>query len=178
VSAATGTAQGPTDDSVIARREDGIEISTDRARLDLDRIGHWLADESYWATGRSRELVERSVAGSLNLGVFDADGEQIAYTRVVTDDATFAWICDVFVDETWRGRGVGSWIMREVVNELLERRGILRLLLATRDAHSVYAQAGFEPLEGAWRWMELDRRPTRDAILAAGPPPGASPGPA
>ena len=84
---------------------------------------------------------------------------------MVTDGATFAWICDVFVDDAWRGRGIGSWLMRECVTELLERRGILRLLLATRDAHAVYAQAGFEPLEGAWRWMEIDHRPTR-AVLA------------
>ena len=118
------------------------------------------------------------MAGSLNLGVYApaADGttEQVALARVVTDDATFAWICDVFVDEAWRGRGVGSWLMRECVAELLDRRGILRLLLATRDAHPVYAQAGFAPLEGVWRWMELDRRPTRDAIIAMGPPDGAA----
>jgi GNAT superfamily N-acetyltransferase len=157
---------------VLARRQDGLEISTDPARLDLDRVERWLADESYWASGRPRGVVERSIAGSLNLGVYAPGGEQVAFTRVVTDDATFAWICDVFVDPAWRGRGIGSWLMRELVEELVDRRGILRLLLATRDAHAVYAQAGFEPLEGAWRWMELDRRPTRASILAMGPPDG------
>jgi GNAT superfamily N-acetyltransferase len=175
---AAAQAEGAADDPVLARREDGLEISTDAGRLDLDRVRRWLAEESYWAAGRSREVVERSVAGSLNLGVYAPGGEQVAFTRVVTDDATFAWICDVYVDEAWRGRGIGSWLMRELVTELLERRGILRLLLATRDAHAVYAQAGFEPLEGAWRWMELDRRPTRGAILASGPPQGPQPGPA
>ncbi len=165
-----------TEGGTVARRDDGLEISTDRDRLDLDRIARWLSEESYWAAGRARDVVERSVGGSLNLGVY-APGphgatEQVAFARVVTDDATFAWICDVFVDEAWRGRGVGSWLMRECVTELLERRGILRLLLATRDAHAVYAQAGFAPLEGVWRWMELDRRPTRDAIIAMGPPDG------
>jgi GNAT superfamily N-acetyltransferase len=168
-----------TEGGVIARRDDGLEISTDPARLDLDRITRWLADESYWAAGRDREVVERSIAGSLNLGVYapgaDQEGEQVALARVVTDDATFAWICDVFVDEGWRGRGVGSWLMRECVAELLDRRGVLRLLLATRDAHAVYAQAGFAPLEGVWRWMELDRRPARDAIIAMGPPDQLSP---
>ncbi len=170
---AAGTSSG-----VIARREDGLEISTDPARLDLDRVTRWLSEESYWAAGRARDVVERSVAGSLNLGVYapvdDGSTEQVALARVVTDDATFAWICDVFVDETWRGRGVGSWLMRECVAELLDRRGILRLLLATRDAHAVYAQAGFAPLEGVWRWMELDRRPTRAATLAMGPPEGVA----
>jgi GNAT superfamily N-acetyltransferase len=166
---------------VLARRDDGLEISTDRDRLDVDRVVRWLSDESYWAAGRPRDVVERSLAGSLNLGVHapTADGgfEQVGLARVVTDDATFAWICDVFVDEAWRGRGIGSWLMRECVTELMDRRGILRLLLATRDAHAVYAQAGFEPLEGAWRWMEIDHRPTRDAVLAAGDPTadGSSP---
>jgi GNAT superfamily N-acetyltransferase len=180
---AAGTEGGVTEVGVIARRDDGLEISTDPGRLDLDRITRWLADESYWAAGRPRDVVQRSVDGSLNLGVYGsgeygsgADGrlQQVALARVVTDNATFAWICDVFVDEAWRGRGIGSWLMRECVTELLERRGIQRLLLATRDAHAVYAQAGFAPLEGVWRWMELDRRPARDAIIAMGPPDGAA----
>jgi GNAT superfamily N-acetyltransferase len=162
---------------VLARRDDGLEISADPDRLEVDRIVRWLSDESYWAAGRPRDVVERSLAGSLNLGVYaptsDGGFEQVALARVVTDDATFAWICDVFVDETWRGSGIGSWLMRECVTELMDRRGILRLLLATRDAHAVYAQAGFEPLEGAWRWMEIDHRPTRDAVLAAGDPTAA-----
>jgi GNAT superfamily N-acetyltransferase len=162
---------------VLARREDGLEISTDPARLDLDLVHRWLSDESYWAAGRSREVVERSVAGSVCLGVYtgtQSGAEQVAFARVVTDDTTFAWVCDVFVAPQWRGRGVGSWMMRELVTELLERRGVLRLLLATRDAHSVYAQAGFAPLEGVWRWMELDWRPARQAILAMGPPDGTA----
>ena len=179
---------------MLARREDGLELSTDPGRLDLDLVHHWLGDESYWATGRSRDVVERSVAGSVCLGVYagtgtasdtdtdtdtdpdggESGGEQFAFARVVTDDATFAWVCDVFVAPRWRGRGVGSWMMRELVTEMLERRGVLRLVLATRDAHAVYARAGFTPLEGVWRWMELDRRPSRAAILAMGPPDGTA----
>lgn len=166
-------------EGVLARRDDGLEISTDPARLDVDRITHWLAEQSYWATGRPRDVVERSLAGSLNLGVHapleGGDWEQVALARVVTDGATFAWICDVFVDDAWRGRGIGSWLMRECVTELRERRGVTRLLLATRDAHAVYAQAGFVPLEEAWRWMEIDHRPTRAAILGHGPPQPAAP---
>jgi GNAT superfamily N-acetyltransferase len=157
---------------VLARRDDGLEISTDPDRLDVDRIVGWLSEQSYWAAGRPRDVVELSLVGSLNLGVHapvEGGGfEQVALARVVTDDATFAWICDVFVDDAWRGRGIGSWLMRECVTELMERRGVLRLLLATRDAHAVYAQAGFEPLEGAWRWMEIDHRPTRAAVLGDG----------
>ena len=156
----------------LVRRADGLEISFDAARLDVDRVFHWLSDDSYWAAGRTRDVVERSIAGSLVAGVFagpSADDELVAFARVVTDDATFAWICDVYVSPDWRGRGIGSWLTEVLVAELVERRGILRLLLATRDAHAVYAKAGFEPLVGVWRWMEIDRRPGKDAILAADP---------
>jgi GNAT superfamily N-acetyltransferase len=148
---------------VVARRDDGVEVSLDRARLDVDAVTHWLAEESYWAAGRPRDVVERSIAGSLSFGVYAGPGDapQVAYARVVTDDATFAWVCDVFVDAAWRGRGIGQWLMRVVVEELVGRRGIPRVLLATRDAHPVYAQAGFEPLDVPSRWMEIDHRPTR-----------------
>ena len=156
----------------LVRRADGLEISLDAGRLDVDRVFHWLSDDSYWAAGRTRDVVERSIAGSLVAGVYagpSAGAELVAFARVVTDDATFAWICDVYVSPDWRGRGIGSWLTEALVAELVERRGILRLLLATRDAHAVYAKAGFEPLAGVWRWMEIDRRPGKDAILAADP---------
>jgi len=152
--------------AVLDRRDDGLEISLDVTRVDLDRVTRWLAEESYWAFGRPRDVVERSLAGSLCVGVYagpEREAEQVALARVVTDDATFAWVCDVFVDSGWRGRGIGSWLMRVLVTELLERRGISRLVLATRDAHEVYAQAGFEPLGRPANWMEIDRRPTRQA---------------
>jgi GNAT superfamily N-acetyltransferase len=150
--------------SVVARRDDGVEISLDPARLDVDAVTTWLADESYWATGRPRDVVERSIAGSLCFGVYAgpaADAPQVALARVVTDGTTFAWVCDVFVDTGWRGRGIGKWLMRVVVEDLFERRGIERLVLATRDAHAIYDQAGFEPLAVPSRWMEIDRRATR-----------------
>ena len=164
------TGAAPT--APLARRADGLEISLDPALVDVDRVHHWLSDESYWAAGRSRDVVERSLAGSMVAGVYagpTAAAELVGFARVVTDGATFAWICDVFVDEPWRGRGIASWLIAELVEELLVRRQILRLLLATRDAHAVYAKSGFEPLEGAWRWMEIDHRPTRAAIMASDP---------
>ncbi|MGZ4760712.1 MAG: GNAT family N-acetyltransferase, partial [Acidimicrobiales bacterium] len=140
-----------------------------------DLVFRWLSEESYWAAGRARDVFERSLAGSVVAGVYDGPGPdtaQLAFARVVTDDATFAWICDVYVDDAVRGRGIGTWLMAELVEEMLHRRRILRLLLATRDAHGLYAKSGFTPLQGAWRWMEIDHRPTRDSILATGPPPG------
>ncbi len=146
----------------------GFELSYDSSRLDLDRISHWLAVESYWAAGREREVIERSFAGSESAGVYEAaSGQQVAVARVVTDGATFAWICDVFVDVGFRGRGLGSWLMTELVRHLMTERGILRLLLATRDAHAVYEAAGFASIEVPGRWMEIDHRPTRRAILGA-----------
>ena len=146
----------------------GFEISYDPARLDFDRIYPWLSLESYWAAGRPRDVVERSFAGSLGVGVYEsATGEQVGVARVVTDEATFAWICDVVVGARCRGLGLGRWLRAELVEHLMTERGILRLLLATRDAHEVYAQAGFAPIEAPDRWMEIDHRPTRHAIKAA-----------
>jgi GNAT superfamily N-acetyltransferase len=101
-------------------------------------------------------VVERSIAASLNLGAYDGT-EQVAYARIVTDSATFAWVCDVFVDASVRGRGVGTWLMRAVVDHL-HRLGVYRILLATRDAHEVYARVGFTPLADVGQWMELDTR--------------------
>ena len=128
-----------------------MEVSTDPARLDVDRIHHWLSEDAYWALGRSREVVERTIANSLNFGAYD-DGELVGYARVVTDHATFAWLCDVYVDPSRRGTGVGTALLGAVSTELagLEVR---RALLATADAHDVYARFGFTPLPDAERWM-------------------------
>jgi GNAT superfamily N-acetyltransferase len=144
---------------------DGYVLTADPKRVDFTRVHRWLADESYWAAGRSYDLVARSIDGSLPYSVFTADGsEQVAFARAVTDGATFAWICDVFVDQEHRGRGLGKWVVDTIVADLSDR-GILRFLLATRDAHDVYRRSGFENLVGAHRFMEIDRRPTRNAIL-------------
>jgi GNAT superfamily N-acetyltransferase len=144
---------------------DGYVLTADPKRVDFTRVHRWLAEESYWAAGRSYDLVARSIDGSLPYSIFTTDGtEQVAFARAVTDGATFAWICDVFVDESHRGRGLGKWMIDTIVTDLSDR-GILRFLLATRDAHDVYRRSGFEDLAGAHRFMEIDRRPTRNAIL-------------
>jgi GNAT superfamily N-acetyltransferase len=149
------------------RRRDGYELSTDPGRVDVDRVHGWLSGEAYWAKGRERAVVERSIAGSRSYSVFADDG-QAAYARVVTDDATFAWICDVFVDEQHRGRGLGTWLVTSIVEDLAGA-GVQQLVLATRDAHEVYRRCGFAALEGPDRWMEIDQRPTRAAPLGSGP---------
>jgi GNAT superfamily N-acetyltransferase len=138
-----------------------LELSTDPDRLDRDRVHRWLSAETYWAAGRPREVVERSIAGSLVFGVYAPSG-QVAFARAVTDGTTFAWVCDVFVDTSVRGRGVGSALVDAVV-EHLSSLGIYRILLATRDAHEVYARSGFTPLANPSQWMERD---TRAAVSA------------
>jgi GNAT superfamily N-acetyltransferase len=145
------------------RERDGYLLTTDRARVDVGRVHRWLCDESYWAAGRDYEVVARSIEGSRPYAVLAGTG-QVGFARVVTDGATFAWICDVFVDSGHRGRGLGGWLVDSIVEDL-SGEGILRFLLATADAHEVYRRSGFAALEGADRFMEIDRRPTRAAIL-------------
>jgi GNAT superfamily N-acetyltransferase len=143
------------------RHRDGFVVSTDPERLDLDLVHRELA-ASYWAAGVARETVERSIAGSLVFGVYD-DLRQVGFARVVTDRATFAWLCDVFVIEPFRGRGLGLWLMACVVGHP-ELQGLRRWLLATRDAHELYRKVGFEPLPEPGRFMIR-----RGAAARAGP---------
>ncbi|HEX2357549.1 MAG TPA: GNAT family N-acetyltransferase [Micromonosporaceae bacterium] len=139
------------------KRADGYEICTDPGRLDLDLVHRWLSTDAYWALGRGRDVVARAAEGSLLFGVYEPGGTQVAVARAVTDSATFAWLCDVYVDRAERGRGLGSWLVG-VVRDELNARGVRRILLATADAHGVYAKLGFRPLAEPDRWMELTVR--------------------
>lgn len=150
---------------------DGYTVTTDPSRADLDTVHTWLSDQSYWAAGRSRDVVRRSLDGSLPYSVY-RDGRQVAFARVVTDGATFAWICDVFVDAGERGHGLGSGLVGRIVADL-RAAGVQRILLATKDAHEVYRRCGFAPLAGPDRYLEIDERPTRFAILGLDGPDGA-----
>ncbi|MFF7736894.1 GNAT family N-acetyltransferase [Streptomyces sp. NPDC007984] len=134
---------------------EGYEISTDPGRVDGERVHHWLSTDAYWALGRTREKQDRAIEGSLNFGVHETvSGEQVAYARVITDRATFAWLCDVYVDPSVRGKGVGSALVA-AVREETRQYGVRRVLLATHDAHGVYAKLGFAPLERPEHWMAL-----------------------
>ncbi|HEX7743722.1 MAG TPA: GNAT family N-acetyltransferase [Micromonosporaceae bacterium] len=140
-------------------RDDGYVLSTDPDRIDIDRVYRWLSTDAYWAIGRSRETVARAFEGSMPFGVYrPGDGVQVAVGRVVTDGATFAWLCDVYVEPSERGKGLGRWLATAVRDQLADL-GVRRILLATADAHAVYAGAGFTPLAKPGQWMELDRRP-------------------
>ncbi len=134
---------------------DGYEISTDPARLDAAQIHQWLSQDAYWALGRSRDKQDQAIAGSLNFGVYDtATGAQHGYARVITDRATFAWLCDVYIAPAARGRGLGT-ALAGTVRDHLAPYGLRRVLLATADAHEVYAKVGFAPLTAPGKWMAL-----------------------
>lgn len=120
-----------------------IEISTERD-LDVDLIHRWLAEESYWAQGVPREIVERAIANSLCFGAYRGE-QQVGFARVVTDRATFAWLADVFVLDDYRGRGYGKALVAAILDHP-ELQGLRSWLLATRDAHGLYAQYGFAPV--------------------------------
>jgi GNAT superfamily N-acetyltransferase len=133
-----------------------VTISTDDSLLDLDLVHRWLSEDAYWSLGRPREVFERSLAGSVNLGAYDgvdATIRQVGFLRIVTDRATFAWVCDVYVDPAARGASVGKALMAEC-DRLLTSYGVRRALLATADAHGLYAQYGFAPMSDPVRWME------------------------
>lgn len=135
--------------------EERYEISSDPARLDAARIHNWLSGDAYWAKGRSREHQDRAIAGSLNFGAYETvSGEQAGYARVVTDLATFAWLCDVYVDPAARGHGLGGRLVA-AARDRLAPTGVRRFLLATADAHGVYEKAGFQPLDHQDQWMCL-----------------------
>ncbi|MFI0544624.1 GNAT family N-acetyltransferase [Streptomyces sp. WSLK1-3] len=134
---------------------EGYEISTDLGRVDAERVHHWLSTDAYWALGRSREKQDRAIAGSLNFGVYAVrTGDQVAYARVITDLASFAWLCDVYVDRSVRGAGIGTALVG-AVREHLRPYDLRRILLATHDAHGVYEKLGFAPLVEPDRWMAL-----------------------
>jgi GNAT superfamily N-acetyltransferase len=132
---------------------DEYTISCDPARLDLGVVCGFLSGESYWARGRSRERVERSVKNSLSFGLYKG-GAQVGFARVVTDYATFAWLADVFVLDSERGRGLGVWLV-ETIMAHPDLQEVRRWLLATRDAQELYRRFGFRDLSGSsLGWME------------------------
>jgi len=127
-------------------RRDAYLITMDPARVDLDVV-HGFLTRSYWAEGRSREAVERTIAASVPFSLYEAD-TQIGFARVITDHVVLAFLADVFVVETHRGRGLGTWLV-ETVTSLPELANVRRWLLGTRDAHELYRKFGFwEPPVG------------------------------
>ena len=135
-------------------RQGSYGISTDPARLDLDVI-HGYLSRSYWAEGVPREVVARSLEHSLNFGLYEWE-RQVGFARVVSDRATYAYLADVFVLESHRGRGLGVFLIDAVMNHP-ELEGLRRFGLVTRDAHGLYDRFGFRPLAEPERHMEVVR---------------------
>ncbi|MBI3522883.1 MAG: GNAT family N-acetyltransferase [Chloroflexi bacterium] len=133
----------------------GYVVSDRPDHLDVPLIARWLRDESYWAAGVSEDVVRRAIANSLCFGAY-RDGAQVGFLRVVTDRATFAWLCDVFVIAEHRGNGV-SKLMMDAVMAHPDLQALRSFLLATRDAHGLYARYGFEVIEGQQRYMRILR---------------------
>jgi GNAT superfamily N-acetyltransferase len=129
-----------------------IEISTDPARLDLEVVHGFLAQESHWARGIDRATVERSVRNSLSFGAYRGD-TLIGFARVVTDRATFAFVCDVFVLPEARGQGVARLLVEAIMRHP-DLQGLRRMALTSRDAQGLYERVGFANLANPERWME------------------------
>ena len=136
-------------------RRDGCVVSDEPGRLDHAAIHDYLTRESYWAAGIPRAVVARAIANSLCFGLYRG-GRQIGFARVVTDRATYGYLCDVFVDAASRGAGLGKWLV-ECVLAHPDLQGLRRLSLMTRDAQGLYAAYGFKPLPDATRYMEIHR---------------------
>lgn len=128
-------------------------ISTDRGRLDLGVV-HGFLTNCYWAKGIPREIVVRSIENALCFGIYAENGGQVGFARVISDFATYAYIGDVFVLESHRGRGLGKWLM-ECIMQHPALQGLRRWSLVTGDAHGLYAQFGFRPLASPEKYMEF-----------------------
>ena len=148
------------------QRRDRFVVSTNPNRLDIGAVHDYLAHHSYWAQGRPLEIVRRSIERSLCFGLYDGN-QLVGFARVVSDGATFAWLCDVFVLESHRGLGLAKWLIACVVSHP-ELQNLKNFILATRDAHELYRRyGGFESLAHPEKWMY---RP------ASAVPPGGSDG--
>jgi GNAT superfamily N-acetyltransferase len=136
------------------RTQDSFRITTDVAAMDLDAIHAYLT-RSYWAEGIARDLVARAIEGSLCFGLLDGR-RQIGFARVITDKATYAYLCDVYVLEGYQGRGLGTWLMNELMTHP-DLQGLRRFTLVTRDAHKLYEKCGFGALANPAGHMEIAR---------------------
>lgn len=132
-------------------------ISDDQTILQLDRVHAFLSTKAYWCLGIQYETVVTAVAGSLCFGAYrtaDSFREQVGFARVVTDSATFAWICDLYVEESARGQGLSKKLMQAVMAHQ-KLQGLRRICLGTHDAHELYKQFGFYVTRSPQNWMEI-----------------------
>lgn len=136
---------------------DPFVVSTDKTRLQPSRIHHFLSTQAYWCLGIPKPVVEKAIDQSLCFGLYaHQNGEQlqIGFARIVTDKATFAWLCDVYIENDYRKKGLSKWLM-ECVMAHPDLKNLRRICLATKDAHSLYKNFGFKVTETPQNWMEI-----------------------
>ncbi|WP_354624983.1 GNAT family N-acetyltransferase [Psychromonas sp. MME2] len=131
----------------------GFRISTNNNELDFEVIYQFIS-QSYWAIGIPKETLKKSIANSFCFAVFDSQGAQVGFARLITDKATFAYLADVFILETYRGQGLSKWLLKTII-EHHELQGLRRMVLATRDAHGLYSQFGFKEIENPEMLMQI-----------------------
>ncbi|AYO04191.1 GNAT family N-acetyltransferase [Vibrio parahaemolyticus] len=131
----------------------GFEISTDINRLNFEVI-HDFISRSYWAAGIPKATLEKTISNSFCFGIYDSIGHQVGFARLITDKATFAYLADVFIIESQRGKGLSKWLVETIVSHP-ELQGLRRIVLATSDAHGLYAQYGFKPIENPDILMQI-----------------------
>ena len=136
-------------------QKDEFTISTDKSKLDTLYVHQFLSKQSYWAANIPLDIVKTSIDNSLCLGVYHA-GKQIGFARIITDEATFGYLADVFIDPNYRGKGLSKWLM-QVIMSLPFLKVVRRFMLATQDAHGLYEQFGFTPLTFPERFMQVHR---------------------
>jgi GNAT superfamily N-acetyltransferase len=139
---------------------DGFCISDEFSRMDLAAVHHFLSTQAYWCLNIPFGTVKKAAENSINFSLFDREGKQIGYARVISDRATIAYLGDVYVLPEWRGKGLSKWLIRTVMQHP-ELQGLRRWILLTRDAHGLYRQNGWKDIVGPERWMEV----TPDAPL-------------
>lgn len=135
-------------------RREGFIVSTDRSKLQIERIHRFLSQEAYWSQLIPISVVRKAISNSLCFGLFADNGSQIGFARVITDSATFAWLCDVYIEEPARGQGLSKWLMSCVMKHP-SLTNLRRICLTTKDAHSLYAKSGFEVSKTPGYWMEI-----------------------
>ena len=136
-------------------RRDGYEVSDERSRLDRAAVHRFIAEESYWAAGIPQGVMDKAIDNSLCFGLFRGDA-QVGFARVVTDRATFGYLCDVFVEAAHRGAGLGKWLVSCALSHP-DLQGLRRLCLMTRDAQELYTPHGFRPMADPTRYLEIHR---------------------
>jgi GNAT superfamily N-acetyltransferase len=133
--------------------ENTLYVSTSKELLDLDLISDFLSNHSYWAKGRSRQIIAKSIENSLCFGVYDSENNQLGFARVISDYAVFAWLLDVFILEAYRGQGLGKFLMKEIMAHK-NLQEVKKWGLSTKDAHGLYEQFGFSLLSNPDMMME------------------------